>query len=81
MIMPYQEPCTRRTRRCCGCASIITTILSIVLAATVGLIVGTLAAETFFPAVSALIVLGVVFLVLLISNLIVRFCKHRCDND
>lgn len=80
MVMPYQEGCDRRSSRSRSCTNLVTAILAVLLSLTVGIIVGTLFAGILFFALPALIVLGIVFALLLVLNLILAHCRRndRC---
>ena len=71
-----------RADGCCTCRSncclwIVSAIIGALFLFTLGLILGTVFAETFFPALSALIVLAVALFVMAIAFAIVAICK-RC---
>jgi len=67
----------------CWCSTKVLCFLAILLAFTLGLIVGALLAIVVIVALPALIVLAVVLAILIIALLIFRFCNccksRRCD--
>ena len=59
------------------CLWIVAAIIGALFLFTLGLILGTVFAETFFPALSALIVLAVALFVMSVAFIILAICK-RC---
>lgn len=72
-------PCCRRERRCC--VDIVIFILSVLLALTIGLIIGALPSigTILLHAVPALIVLSIILLLGIIIRAIELRCNNRCN--
>jgi len=59
-----------RTRRCIPCIETVLGFFAVLLALAIGVIVGVLNAETFLPALAAIIVFAVVIAVIIIALLL-----------
>lgn len=69
---PQNQPEQKNTFCCCSTA--VLGFLSVLLAATLGLILGASFAATILTALAALIILAVVLAILIIALLIIRHC-------
>ena len=72
--------CNKKERKCFNCIGVVIFLISILLAFTLGLIVGILAAATLLANIAVIIASAVILLVLLIIFIILAACneKKRC---
>lgn len=67
----------RRPRKKLCCGDIVLGVLFVLLAATIGIIVGALAAATILGALAAVIVLAVVLAILIVIRIILNICNKK----